>query len=493
MGEASTIPVAPISPAKKKTPSPWLPWYTYGVAAMGAIFLIFALVQLPEDWPGLLVFALLAALVELINTEMYTSSRSRVSVSSVIGIAAIMLFGPLAGAVVHVANGFMTAVTTSIRSRHRKVERRRVSALSRALFNTGMFITSASVAGTAYYLVGGRTGNVMQVSNLIPLLVAATVDVLMNLGLLIGVITLQTGRPISELWNEDFQWAAPIAIAGNIFGAVLALAYEMFAYLGLTVFMLPILATNYSFRLYVNNSKGYIEKLKEMNEELDEVNLGLLETLGAVIDAYDMFTYGHSTQVAVYASALAEKMNLPLEERSIIVKAALVHDLGKVAVMDSIISKPGALTDEEFQQIRRHPEIGAQIVSRMKGFKDLVDLVRHHHERWDGKGYPDGLAGEQIVRGARILAMADSLDAMFSTRPYRPARSYQEILAEVARCSGTQFDPEVARAFFALAEEKGPEFFINSATNVDQVLHEGNLEDLGKFDRYLKNNIKTGG
>jgi putative nucleotidyltransferase with HDIG domain len=267
---------------------------------------------------------------------------------------------------------------------------------------------------------------------------------------------------------------------------VLALAYEMFTYLGLAVFMLPILATNYSFRLYVANSKIYIEKLQKMNEELDEANLGLLETLGAVIDAYDMFTYGHSTQVAVYAAALAEKLNIPPAERSLIVKAALVHDLGKVAVMDSIISKPGALTEEEFRQVKRHPEVGAQIVSRMKGFKDLVSLVRHHHERWDGKGYPDGLAGDEIVLGARILALADSLDAMFSTRPYRPARNYKEILTEVARCSGTQFDPRVAQAFFELADEKGRDFFINSAINVDQVLHENHLEDLGKVDRYLK-------
>lgn len=489
MSQVVNVPAQAIPTIPKKEPSRWLPIYTGGIAVMGAIFLLVAFIQMPEDWLGLLVFSILAALVELINTEMYTSSRSRVSVSSVIGISAIMLFGPLAGAIVHLFNGVMTGVTTSLRSRDRKVERRRVSALRRATFNTGMFISSASVAGVVYYLVGGESGHVMQVSNLIPLLVAATVDVLMNLGLLIGVITLQTGRPIAELWNEDFQWAAPIAIAGNIFGAVLALAYEMFNYLGLAVFMLPILATNYSFRLYVANSRIYIEKLQKMNEELDEINLGLLETLGAVIDAYDMFTYGHSTQVAVYAAALADKLNLAPDEKSIIVKAALVHDLGKVAVMESIISKPGALTDEEFNQIKRHPEIGARIVSRMKGFKDLVDLVKHHHERWDGKGYPDGLAGEEIVIGARILALADALDAMFSTRSYRPPRSYQEILAEVARCSGTQFDPKVARAFFAVAEEKGRNFFINSAINVDQELHDGNLDDLGKIDRYLKKTL----
>jgi putative nucleotidyltransferase with HDIG domain len=292
-----------------------------------------------------------------------------------------------------------------------------------------------------------------------------------------------------QIWNDEFQWAAPIAIAGNIFGAVLALAYEMFAWLGLTVFMLPILATSYSFRLYVANTKVYLEKLQHMNEELDEINLGLLETLGAVIDAYDVYTYGHSNQVAVYAGALAEKLGLPETEKVRLIKAALVHDLGKVAVEDSIIGKQGPLTNEEYNLVKRHPLIGAQIVGRMKGFQDLVDPVLHHHERWDGKGYPDGLAGEEIHLGARILALADALDSMFSDRPYRPTRSYKDVIAEVGRCSGTQFDPIVAQAFFALVEEKGRDFFSNSALIVDKNVHPDGGNELDRLERYLKKSM----
>ena len=214
--------------------------------------------------------------------------------------------------------------------------------------------------------------------------------------------------------------------------------------------------------------KGYVDKLEDMNLTLGEINLGLLETLGAIIDAYDVYTYGHSTQVATYAAAIVERLDLPPDEQARVVKAALIHDLGKVGIMDSIISKPGPLTDEEYNILKRHPVIGAEIINRMKGFQDLVPLVRHHHERWDGRGYPDGLEKDEIPIGARVLAMADSLDAMLSDRPYRPTRSMKEVVEEVTSCTGTQFDPVVVEAFFDVKATKPRDFFKNSAAFIDK-------------------------
>jgi HD-GYP domain-containing protein (c-di-GMP phosphodiesterase class II) len=134
--------------------------------------------------------------------------------------------------------------------------------------------------------------------------------------------------------------------------------------------------------------------------------------------------------------------------------------------MDTIIGKEGKLTDEEYEIMKKHTIIGAEIVSRMKGLLEIVPLVRHHHERWDGKGYPDGLQGEEIPLGARVLTLADSLDAMLSDRPYRSTNAFEDVLAEVARCSGTQFDPDVVAAFISLTKEKDRDFFKNSATTV---------------------------
>jgi len=244
------------------------------------------------------------------------------------------------------------------------------------------------------------------------------------------------------------------------------MAFEMFDLLGLAVFFLPIFLINYSFRMYVSNTKDYVNKLEEMNSALDEANLGLLEALGRVIDAYDVFTYGHSKQVSIYAKEISEKMNLSTDQTSEIVRAALIHDIGKVGIKESILVKPGRLSMEERIIMNRHPEIGANIISEMKGLQRLVPLVKFHHERWDGRGYPSHLSGEDIPLGARVLALADSVEAMASDRTYHSRLSFDEIRAEVIRCSGDQFDPAVVQAFLLVCDEKGKELLNNSATLV---------------------------
>jgi len=481
----------PVMLREKRNLSQWVLLYTSVITALGVVIVLFALTDLPEDRLGLILFASLAAVAELSSVELVTSSRSRVSVSSVIAIASILVFGPLVGALTHMISGVMTAVTTTLRSK--QPESTRVSLLQRSAFNTGMWVMAAAVAGLVYILAGGTVGSVAQLANVLPLVGAATVEWLANVIILLGVIALQTERHPLDIWRRDLQWTAPISILGGVLGGgALALAYEMFGVLGLAVFFLPVLATSYSFRLYVANTKDYVNRLEEVNRSLDEANLGLLETLGAVIDAYDVYTYGHSTQVAVYAGAIAEKMNLPAEEQSVVVKAALVHDVGKIGVMDSIFSKGGPLTDEECNLVRRHPIIGAEILGRTKGLQELVPVVRHHHERWDGGGYPDGLEGEEIPLGARILALADTLDALCSDRPYRRTRSFKEVMEEIAECSGTQFDPDVVKAFFAVAEERDRDFFKNSAVTVDKVLRKNGVASISKDLRYLKKSMMPG-
>ena len=459
---------------KEKDRAQWVRVYTGAITLLGMTIIVAALINFAGDLRGLILFSAMAAVAELFSVELFTSSRSRVSVSSVVAIAGILVFGPLAGALVHMVSGIMTVVTTTLRSE--QPESTRVSPLRRSTFNTGMWVTAAAIAGWVYVLAGGTPGTVSQPSNVLPLLVAGTADTLANLMILIGVIALQTGRRPLHIWKQDFQWAAPVAIAvGALGGGVLALAYEMFQILGLAVFFLPILSITYSLRLYVANMKVYVDKLEQANLVLEEANLGLLETLGAVIDAYDVYTYGHSTQVAVYAAAIAEKMDLLPEGELVVVRAALVHDIGKVGIMDSITSKLGLLTDEEYNLMKRHPIIGAEIVGQMRGLQELVPLVRHHHERWDGGGYPDGLKGEKIPLGARILTLADSLDAMFSDRPYRRTRGFKEVMEEIVECSWAQFDPNVVKAFFAVAEEKGKDFFKNSAATVDRTVRVGRV------------------
>jgi len=466
--------------------------YTTLIICLGVVIIGVAAAQLPGDWVGLALFAFMAAIAELTSVELFISSRSRVSVSTIIAIAAILMFGPLAGAITQLAAGFMTTVTTTY-LQHIKQERR-ASWFQRAAFNTGMLVISSASAGLVFIQAGGEIGKLALVTQIVPLVLAVMTDVIINLFILIGVITLQTGQKPLDIWKRDFQWGVWLGLFGGVVGGgVLALAYEIYGKLGLAVFFLPVLSIGYSFRLYLGKTKIYVNKLEEMNSMLDNSNLGLLEALGAVIDAYDVYTYGHSAQVAVYAGAIAEQMRLPKEEQSLVVRAALVHDIGKVSIMDNIIGKQGVLSDEEKNMMKRHPIIGADIIRRMEGLQALVPLVRHHHEKWDGRGYPAGLAGEEIPRGARVIAIADALDAMCSDRPYRAALGLKEIKAEFIRCSGSHFDPAVVKAMLAIFDEKGEEFIKNSAIAVDQTVSVNEIGNISQGVRYMKKSMVSEG
>lgn len=161
-------------------------------------------------------------------------------------------------------------------------------------------------------------------------------------------------------------------------------------------------------------------------------------------------TAAHAVRCAQYARALAEQLRLPPDEVEDIRVAALLHDLGKIEIPDSILQKPGPLTEKEWQSMRQHPILSHRALAQLGGFSDVLPLVRHHHERFDGAGYPDGLSGEDIPGGSRIILVIDAFDAMTSDRPYRRAMPIADAAKELVRCSGSQFDPRVVRAFLLI-------------------------------------------
>lgn len=189
------------------------------------------------------------------------------------------------------------------------------------------------------------------------------------------------------------------------------------------------------------------EQLQAARHLLDDSHRSALESLVATLDAREHETYAHSFRVRAYALHLALAVNFPPADLPIFSYAALLHDIGKVAISDIILLKPGRLTPKEFNVLKTHSEVGEHIVERIGFLRGADNIIRHHHERWDGRGYPDGMSGTAIPLGSRLFAIADTLDAMTSDRCYRKALTLADARREIERCSGTQFDPSIVRAF----------------------------------------------
>jgi HD-GYP domain-containing protein (c-di-GMP phosphodiesterase class II) len=182
--------------------------------------------------------------------------------------------------------------------------------------------------------------------------------------------------------------------------------------------------------------------------------VALLSTFSRAVEARDPYARGHSARVTEIAAAIARRLGWDEEQLALLHLGGPLHDVGKLGVSEEVLAKPGPLEESELEEIRQHPRLGARILLRVAALREALPYVLYHHERWDGGGYPTGRAGEQIPLEARVLAVADAFDAMTSDRPYRPALNREEAIAEVERCAGTQFDPDIVRVFMELFAEE---------------------------------------
>lgn len=200
----------------------------------------------------------------------------------------------------------------------------------------------------------------------------------------------------------------------------------------------------------MNIIKQINEELADSKELLEKSYLESIEVLRKTVEVKDVYTRGHSDRVSEYSLLIGEKLNLPPEQMKTLKIGALFHDIGKIGIPDAILLKTDKLTDDEYSEIKNHPAIGAHILSNASIFADIIPIVKHHHERYDGKGYPARLAGEDIPYLARIVAVADTFDAMTSRRSYRQALDFDYTTNEIERCKGTQFDPAIADVFLEI-------------------------------------------
>jgi len=231
--------------------------------------------------------------------------------------------------------------------------------------------------------------------------------------------------------------------------ALFVYGYHVYSLWLVLVFFVPALAAQRLLNLY-QQEKVVTRDLEAANERLRRASLSFATALVATLDARDQYTAGHSAAVAIYARDIAERMGLPVEEQDLVHLCGLVHDIGKIGLPAGLLEKPGPLTLEERRQMERHSEIGERILRNVDDYSEIADVVRSHHERIDGMGYPDGIHGNEIPLLARIIGVADAYDAMTSDRPYREALPSRVARMRLAQAVGTQFDTAVVAAFEAI-------------------------------------------
>jgi putative nucleotidyltransferase with HDIG domain len=311
------------------------------------------------------------------------------------------------------------------------------------VFNVASMACSVQISYSAYHAPFLTNGTLEAP---IKLLLAAATFFVTNTLSIAAVIALTEGKNAWKVWRESYLWSFPNYLVG---AAVAWIVNAASALLGwqTSLLLLPILYLIYrSHSLYVNrleDEKKQAEQLRSHAEEVAALHRRTIEVLALAIDAKDQTTHDHLARVEVYAVAVGTELGLNEEEIEALRASALLHDIGKLAVPEYIISKPGKLTPEEFEKMKTHTVVGAEIVEQIRFPYPVAPIVRSHHEKWDGTGYPDGLSGEQIPVGARILSAVDCLDALASDRQYRRALPLNEAIQIVESEAGKAFDPKV--------------------------------------------------
>jgi diguanylate cyclase (GGDEF)-like protein/putative nucleotidyltransferase with HDIG domain len=268
---------------------------------------------------------------------------------------------------------------------------------------------------------------------------SATVYFVSDTGSIATAIALIERRSLRTLWASCYSWAVPYYVGGAVLGGLVALLNRNYPW-ETSLLVLPVVYLVYrSYKLYMSK----VEDRRSHVEEMANLHLRTIEALALAIEAKDQTTHEHLERVQVYAIEVAKEMKLNGKEIDALHAAALLHDIGKLAVPEHIISKPGRLTPEEFEKMKIHPVVGAEILEHVRFPYPVVPIVRAHHEKWDGTGYPKGLKGEEIPMGARILSAVDFLDALASDRQYRRALPLDEVIKLMVQEAGKAFDPKV--------------------------------------------------
>jgi diguanylate cyclase (GGDEF)-like protein/putative nucleotidyltransferase with HDIG domain len=414
--------------------------YVSAIIATGAVLFV-AFFPTHARRPLLfLTLLLMSSITSVFKVNLPLARRSStMSVSYAVDFAALLLLGPNETMVVAAASAF-SQCTFRIKERN---------PIHRTLFSMSCLVVTVQIAGVVYHALGGHHGPITSLDIAKPLLGAATAYFVFNTFTVATAIALSMRQALLKVWHENFLWSAPSYFGGA--GAAALAAWLIGLQNTWAVWMVvlagfPVYSTYKGYKVYL----GRVEDERRHTQEMADLHLATIEALALAIDAKDQTSQLHIRRVQLYAAALARGLGMSENEIQGVKTAALLHDIGKLAVPEHILSKPGPLTPEEFQKIRAHPKVGADIVSSVPFPYPVAPLILSHHERWDGKGYPVGLKREEIPLGARILSVVDYFDALMAERPYHKAMSAEAAIGLLQQEAGKGLDPQVVTLFTEL-------------------------------------------
>ncbi|MBU3188856.1 HD-GYP domain-containing protein [Clostridium bowmanii] len=307
------------------------------------------------------------------------------------------------------------------------------------LFNLCSLVLPIIYGNYFYKLVGGTTYNGKLDNNILQIIVFSIVFYVVNIFMISIVYSIMNKKSIIYSFISNFKLVLLNTFAMAPFGIILAYVFNLYSFGGVILVLVPILLTRYTFTLYIQTKSQYVETV---------------DALMLAMEARDKYTEGHSQRVAEISSSIAKELKYSDWKIERLNMAALLHDVGKIGIDDQILNKPGKLTNEEFDIIKTHPLIGYNILKDIKNLESILPIVRYHHERYDGKGYPEGKKAEELSLDIFIVQLADSIDAMASDRLYRKAFNQDAIMEELKKCSGAQFHPKVVEAYLKMLEKQ---------------------------------------
>lgn len=391
----------------------------------GIVLFAFLMRDFPvERFREVLLFVVLIVVADTAQISLPRGGAS-IYASSPIDLAGIVLLGTPAIAFVEAVASLFTEVF---------VQRRPAIKIA---FNVPLLIVTVGLAGLSYHAFPDEWTALDSPRFLLPLATCGVVYFLVNTVAISMIIGLQGGRNPVRVWKHNYMWTFVHVVSFVPLSAIIALVYASYGPWSLVLFIAPILLARHSFKLYV---------------ERKEAHINTVAALTSAIDANDPFTHGHSYRVSRYALMLGREMSLSDRDLEILEYGALLHDIGKIAIQHDILMKPGKLSDQEFMTLKQHPTVGADIVENLNFLREAAVLVRYHHEQPNGRGYPEGLKGDEIPIGARVILVADAFDAMTSDRPYRKGLPVEKVVEQFEKFRGEQFDLEIANLMLDLIE-----------------------------------------